>query len=141
MNRGLNPGLGLALLRVVLGVIFMVHGGAKLVAGVGGTAGFFETLGIPAPTLAAWGITLLEAGGGALLLVGFLVVPVAALLTLHMLTGIFLVHIPNGFFVIGSGSGGYEFNLLLAAALLAMIFVGPGNWTVQDRFNKDIVAP
>jgi putative oxidoreductase len=140
MNRGLNPGLGLALLRIVLGVIFIAHGWPKIAGGAEGTAAFFANLGIPAPTLAAWAIALLETGGGLLLIVGFLVVPIAALLALHMLTGIFLVHIPNGFYVIGPGSGGYEFNLLLAAALLTLIFVGSGNWTLQDRLKKDIVT-
>jgi putative oxidoreductase len=124
----------------VLGVIFIAHGWPKIAGGAEGTAALFANLGIPAPTLAAWGIALLETGGGLLLIVGFLVVPIAALLALHMLTGIFLVHIPNGFYVIGPGSGGYEFNLLLAAALLTLIFVGSGNWTLQDRLKKDIVT-
>ncbi|MDH3734066.1 MAG: DoxX family protein [Gemmatimonadota bacterium] len=139
MGKGLNPGLGLAILRIVLGVIFIAHGWPKF-GGMEGTAGFLASLGVPAPALAAWGIALLETVGGLLLVVGAFVTPVAALLTVHMVTGIFLVHIPNGFYVIGPGSGGYEFNLVLSASLLAMIFVGAGNWALQDRLgNKDVL--
>jgi len=139
MNRGLNPGLGLAILRIVLGVTFVAHGWPKLFGGMAETAGAFASLGIPIPTLAAWAIALLETFGGALLIVGLLVTPVAGLLILHVLAGIFLVEGHHGFYVIGPGTGGYEFNLLLAASLAALIFVGAGRWTLQARMQKDIL--
>lgn len=138
--RGLNPGLGLAFLRVVTGIIYVAHGVPKLTGGVQGTAGYFASLGIPAPTLGAWLIALLETGGGILLLVGFLVTPLAILLVIHMLTGIFLVHIPNGFYVIGAGSGGAEFSLLLVAALATLVLAGPGAAAVDARRGGDIVT-
>jgi len=141
MNRGLNPGLGLATLRIVLGVTFLAHGWPKLAGGIAGTAEGFASLGIPAPTLAAGAIASLETFGGLLLIAGLFVGPVAGLLILHVLTGIFLVHAHNGFYVVGPGTGGYEFNLLLAASLAVLIFVGAGHWTLQDRFRKDIVHP
>jgi putative oxidoreductase len=139
MDRGLNSGLGLGILRIVVGVIFIAHGWGKVFGGIGDTAGFFGSIGIPVPTLAAWAIGLLETGGGAVLLLGLFVTPLAVLLMLHMLTGIFLVHIPNGFFVIGPGAGGYEFNLLLVAALFTLIMAGAGNWALQDRLKKDVL--
>lgn len=141
MDRGLNPGLGLAILRVVVGVIFVAHGVPKLTAGAADTAGFFGTLGIPLPTVAAWGITLLEVFGGLLLIVGFLVLPVALLLSLHMLMGIILVHAQNGFYVIGPGQGGVEFNLLVIAANLALILAGPGAAAIDARRGGDVVSP
>ncbi len=140
MNRGPNPGLGLGVLRIVLGIVFIAHGWGKVFGGIGDTAGFFGSLGIPLPTLAAWGIALLETGGGVLLILGLFVAPVAGLLVLHMLAGIFLVHLPNGFFVIGAGTGGYEFNLVLTAACLVLVMAGPGNWALQDRMQKDVLA-
>jgi len=140
MTGGLNPGLGLAILRVVVGIIFVAHGVPKLTGGMEATAGYFASLGIPAPTLAAWAIALLETVGGALLVVGFLVVPVAILLALHMTTGIFLVHLANGFYVIGPGQGGVEFNLLLVAALLAFVFVGPGAGALDRRRVGDAIT-
>lgn len=133
MRRAPNPELGLAILRVVLGVIFVAHGAPKLFGGVGGTAEFLGSLGVPLSGLFAWGITLLEFFGGILLIVGFLVTPIALLLGVHMLTGIILVHAGNGFYVIGPGQGGVEFNLLLIAGLLALILAGPGLAALDSR--------
>ncbi|MDX1578403.1 MAG: DoxX family protein [Gemmatimonadota bacterium] len=138
MKEGPNPGVGLAILRIVIGIIFLAHGGQKLTGGLEGTIGFFGQLGIPLPTLAAWFIALLETLGGVALIVGYLVTPIAVLLAIHMVMGIFLVHLSNGFWVIGPGTGGIEFNLVLAAGLLALVFAGAGTWSLQERFQKDI---
>lgn len=133
MKSGMNPELGLTILRVVLGVIFVAHGLPKLTGGMEGTAAYFSSLGIPAPLVVAWLVALLETLGGLALLLGFLVTPVSLLLALHMLTGIVLAHAPNGFYVIGFGRDGVEFNLLLIATLLAMIFCGPGLAAIDNR--------
>lgn len=138
MKEGWNPGLGLAVLRIVLGIIFIAHGWPKLTGGIEETATLLTALSVPVPEVMAWAIAVLEVGGGAFLLVGYLVVPAALLLAVHMTLGIFLVHLSNGFYVVGPGSGGLEFNLLLVAGLLAMVLVGPGHGTLQSRFQKDI---
>lgn len=142
MKKPLNPRLGQMILRIVLGLIFVAHGGAKLFGGVGGTVAFFGSLGIPLPFLAAWVITLLEFVGGMFLIVGLFVLPTAILLAVHMLMGIILVHIPNGFFVIGpDAAGGYEFNLLLIAGLLSVLLGGPGLAAVDSRMQRLAAAP
>lgn len=133
-----NPGLGLAILRVVTGVIFVAHGAPKLFGGgVEGLAGMLGNMGVPLSTVAAWGVTLLEFFGGLALIVGLLVAPVAVLLALHMLTGIVLVHAANGFYVVGPGQGGVEFNLLLIAGLLALIFAGSGAAALDSTLSGD----
>jgi putative oxidoreductase len=137
MKKPINPRLGQMILRVVLGLIFVAHGGAKLLGGVGGTVAFFGSLGIPLPFLAAWVITLLEFLGGMFLIVGLFVLPTAILLAVHMLVGIILVHVPNGFFVIGpDAAGGYEFNLLLIAGLLSLLLGGSGFAAVDSRMQR-----
>lgn len=133
MKSGMNPELGLTILRIVLGVIFIAHGIPKLSGGIEETVGFFGAIGIPAPVVAAWFIALLETLGGLMLLVGFLVTPVSLLLAAHMLTGIVLVHAPNGFYVVGPGQGGVEFSLLLIASLLALVFCGAGLAAIDNR--------
>lgn len=133
MKSGMNPELGLTILRIVLGVIFIAHGIPKLSGGIEETVGFFGAIGIPAPVIAAWFIALLETLGGLMLLVGFLVTPISLLLVAHMLTGIVLVHAPNGFYVIGPGQGGVEFNLLLIASLLALVLCGAGLAAIDNR--------
>lgn len=134
MDRGVNPDLGLTILRVVLGVIFIAHGAPKIFGGMEATAGFLGSLGIPLPIVAAWVVGLLEFFGGIALIAGFLVTPIALLLTTHMLIGIILVHAANGFYVLGPGAnGGVEFNLILAASLLMLVFGGPGLAAMDAR--------
>lgn len=137
MKRGLNPELGLAVLRIVLGVIFIAHGYPKIAGGVAGTGEFLGQLGVPLAGFFAWVVTLLEFFGGIALVIGFLVTPVSLLLSFHMLVGIVLVHAPEGFYVIGPGQGGLEFNLLLIAALLSMVLVGPGMAALDTRAGSE----
>lgn len=132
MKNGMNPELGLAILRIVLGVIFIAHGWPKI-GNIEETVGFMEFLNIPLPVVTAWLIAGLEFGGGLLLIAGFLVTPVSLLLTAHMLAGIVLVHASNGFYVIDKGAGGIEFNLILAASAMMLVFGGPGLAALDSR--------
>lgn len=137
MDRGVNPELGLAILRVVVGVIFIAHGAPSLFGGMEGTAAFMDSLGIPLPVVAAWTISLLEFLGGISLIVGFLVTPVALLLATHMMAGIILVHAARGFYVLGpNASGGIEYSLLLTASLLMLVFGGPGLAAMDARHGN-----
>lgn len=133
MNRGPNPELGLAMLRVTLGVIFLTHGLPKIMGGVGGLQGMLGEMGVPLAGIMAWVVTLLEVGGGLALIAGFLVTAFSLLLGFHMLMGIFLVHLSNGWYVVGPGSGGAEFNVLLIAGLLTLVLAGPGAAALDTR--------
>jgi putative oxidoreductase len=134
MDRGVNPELGLAILRVVLGVIFIAHGAPSIFGGMEGTAAFMHSLGIPIPEVAAWAISLLEFLGGISLIAGFLVTPIALLLATQMMMGIVLVHAARGFYVVGpNANSGIEFSLLLTAALLMLVFGGPGLAAMDSR--------
>ncbi|MCL7971810.1 MAG: DoxX family protein [marine benthic group bacterium] len=134
MDRGVNPDLGLTILRVVLGVIFIAHGAPSIFGGMEGTIALLESQGIPAPTVTAWFISLLGFVGGMCLIAGFLVTPVALLLVVYMMLGIILVHAARGFYVLGpNANGGIEYNLLLAASLLMLVFGGPGLAAMDSR--------
>lgn len=124
--------LGLLILRVTVGLIFLTHGWPKLMNGASGTAQFFGQLGIPAPGVTAWLITVLEVAGGIALILGAFVSIVAVLFVAHMAAGIFLVHLSNGWYVIGPGQGGAEFNVLLIATLLAFLLAGSGRPALDD---------
>ncbi len=120
--------LGLLALRVALGVVFLGHGAQKAVGAFGGpgfegATGFIGSLGFRPARL--W--TALAVGGelaaGALFILGLLT-PLAGLLAIAtMLVAIFKVHGQKGFFV---QNGGYEYNLVLAVAALALAAIGPG---------------
>jgi putative oxidoreductase len=115
-------------LRLIVGVLFVGHGTQKLFGWFGGhgldaTAEGFERMGIRPgkPNAIAAGVG--EAGGGALLAAGLLTPLAGASITATMLTAIHRVHWKNGPWVT---SGGYEYNLVLIAAVLASVEAGPG---------------
>ena len=122
-NDTLGP-WGLAVLRVVVGFVFLMHGWQKLFEmGVGNVGAFFGSLGIPAAALAAVVVSLVEVVGGAALILGVGTRVAGAALTLDMLGAIFFVHHKNGFWV---SDGGVELVLVLAAAALCLALTGPG---------------
>lgn len=122
---------GIALLRVVVGFAFFMHGQQKLFQmGIGGVGGFFASLGIPAPELAAVAVSLVETIGGLALILGVLTRLAGALLAADMLVAMLVVHRPNGFY---AGDGGVELVLVLGTAALALALTGPGAVAV-DQF-------
>jgi putative oxidoreductase len=118
----------LAILRVVIGVVFMAHGYQKFfMSGIPGVTAFFTQVGAPLPAITAPFVSTLELAGGAALVVGFLTRPIAFLLMCDMLTSILLVHLGNGFFV----PAGIELVMTLAAASLAIAVGGAGTASVD----------
>lgn len=125
---------GLAILRVVIGIIFVVHGYEKLFTmSVAGVTGFFTQIGAPLPGVTAPLVSVLEFAGGIALILGLLTPIVAALLAANMLGALFLVHLPNGF---SAMNGGYEFVLTLLGALLALALTGPGAYALDAVFRR-----
>ena len=121
-------GWGLTILRVVVGIVFFVHGGQKLfIYGFSGVAGFMGRLGIPAPMLSAVVVTAVEFLGGAALVLGVVTRWAAILLALNMLGAILTVHLKAGFFL----PHGYEFALTLLAATVALGLAGPGEAAID----------
>lgn len=125
--------LGLLALRVTLGLVFVGHGAQKAFGAFGGpgftgATGFVGSLGFrPARFWAG-----LAVGGeliaGALYLLGLLT-PLAGLLVLGTMgVAIAKVHAPKGFFV---QNGGYEYNLVLIIAAVALALVGPGTYSLD----------
>jgi putative oxidoreductase len=118
--------VALAVLRGVLGVVFIAHGVQKLfIYGVDGIAGAFGSMGLP-PLLGPV-IGTAELLGGIALLAGFLTPVAAAGLTLIMAGAIATVHGPQGFFA----PKGYEFNLTLIAGLVAIALTGAGAFSLD----------
>ena len=121
-------GWGITVLRLVIGVVFLAHGGQKLfVVGFGNVAAFMGKIGIPAAMLAAIVVTLVEFFGGLALVLGFLTRWAAALLAINMLVAILTVHLPGGFFL----PAGVEFALTLFAANVALVLLGSGEPSVD----------
>jgi putative oxidoreductase len=130
-------GVGLLVLRLVLGVIFIGHGAQKLFGSFGGPriSGFtkmLEQMGVkPAKPMAILA-ALAEFVGGILVMLGFLT-PLAALALIGvMIVAVLTVHLKNGFF---NTNGGYEFNLALAGMALTLLIVGAGAYSLDSTLG------
>ena len=123
---------GLAILRIVLGIAMLLHGWGKLSGGVGGAAGFFGSLGIPAPGLMAWVVTIVELVGGILLVVGFLTQIAGLLIAIDMLGVILFAFLLRGVPLLENGAITWEKEAVFGAAALCIALAGPGAWSVDD---------
>lgn len=126
------------LLRLVIGAVFFAHGTQKLLGWFGGhgldaTSQGFEAMGARPGRVNAIAASTTETVGGPLLALGLATPFAASGLIAVMLTAIKRVHLKNGFFVT---NGGFEFNLLLIAALVALVETGPGPLSFDgDRWS------
>jgi putative oxidoreductase len=126
----------LVLLRVVVGVGFVVHGYAKLSRGPAGFAKLLGHIGVPFPLPTAWAVTGVELLGGLALIAGLAVALVSVPLIASMLVAMIQVQARYGFSSVNTigltadgpvfGPPGYEINLLYVAALVAIAILGPG---------------
>jgi putative oxidoreductase len=132
--------LALLVIRVVLGITFVLHGGQKLFgwyggAGIKGTRSMMQNLGVAHPGLLGWMAALSEAGGGLFVLIGLVTPLAAALIISIMLVAIYTVHWKNGFF---NGNRGYEFNLSLIALAVTLILTGAGLVSVDHLLGAAV---
>lgn len=125
--------LGIALVRIITGVIFIAHGYMKFfVMGMPGTTGFFTQVGIPAAGVMAPLIATLEVAGGIALVLGLLTRLAALGLVIDMLGAIFFVRLKGGFFA----PNGAEFEILLFVACVALVIAGAGALSVDEGLAR-----
>jgi putative oxidoreductase len=135
--------IGRLLLRLVVGGLFVGHGTQKLFGWFGGngldaTAQGFERLGLRPGRQNAIAAGSAEAGGGALLALGLQTPLAASVLIATMLTAIHRVHASKGPWVT---NGGYEYNLVLIAAALALVDAGPGAFSLDGARGRERTGP
>lgn len=127
---------GTALLRISLGIIFIAHSLylKLMVFTLSGTAGFFESIGLPA--FLAYITFAVEAIGGIALLVGCHA-RWAALALIPFALGATWAHIDAGWLFSNSG-GGWEYPLFLTTSLVVVVLQGNGTWALQ-RDSQSVV--
>ena len=129
-------------LRLIVGLTFAAHGAQKLFGafgghGIEGTAGFFEQIGLRPGKLHATAAGGAEFFGGLLIALGLFTPFAAAALIGVMTAAVITAHLPKGFFVT---DGGYEYNVVLIAAVFALAGVGAGEWSLDQALGLDVAG-
>lgn len=117
--------LGLLVLRLTVGTLFIGHGLQRLFGlldgpGIDGTARMLTEFGFQRGTLLAWVTGVIEIGGGALVVLG-LFTPLGVAALLGVIASAIWVRMDLNVF-----TGGVELEIVYAAALGALLFAGPG---------------
>ena len=130
-------GFARLLARGTIGALMVGHGTQKLFGWFGGhgpdgTGQFFDQIGYRPGKTHALATGAAEAGGGALLAVGLATPAAAASITGVMLSAIRSVHWKNG---VWSSDGGFEYNAVLIASVIALAEMGPGPLSLDARLG------
>jgi putative oxidoreductase len=116
------------LLRIGLGSILFAHGLQKLLF-ISRTMEFFELIGVPFPSLSAYGIATLETLCGIAFYLG-IHIRLAGLCTILLMCGtIITVKGAKGFI------DGYEFDALIIVNAISLMFTGPGEYSISHISN------
>lgn len=123
------------ILRVALGICFMIHGLGKLgIVGPGNMSGFtswLKSLGFPFPALQARMAMLTELVGGGLLVLGLGTRIAAIFILIAMLVAAFTGH-KGGGYLITNDPPGNEYALNLAILMIVLVLLGPGAYSLDS---------
>jgi len=125
--------IGLLVARVALGLVLLGHGWQRFTAGMGPTVDLLKQYGLPEPQLFAWGATLLEVIGGALLVFGLLTPIVAAFVVAEQVMVILWLRWSNGLWL---STNGIEYPAILAVLALVLVVFGAGRTGVDVLFRR-----
>lgn len=125
-----NKDIALLLLRIGVGVIFIVAGWSKL-SGIEGVQGFFGNIGIPLAGFMAWVVAIVEFVGGIMILLGYKVEAPGILLAIVMLVAIFTVKMSGD-----NGFSGMRLEIMLLLASLAIAMMDTGKYSVEAMMSK-----
>ncbi|WP_420873382.1 DoxX family protein [Paenibacillus silvae] len=120
--------MGLFFLRIMIGLIFVMHGWSKFEGGISGTVGFFESIGIPG--FMASVVAIIELAGGAAVILGLGTRVFAALFIAVMVGALFTAKAGQPFL------NGTELDYMLMAGSLTLLLTGSRFLAVDYLFNR-----
>lgn len=124
------------LMRVVVGIMFLMHVQAKFHAGPNAiAANLMAKNGLQPAILFAYAAMFLETVGGVCVVIGLFTRVAAAALAIEMLIALIFVHLPKGY---AAGGGGYEYVLLIGAVCFAIAIRGGGPYSADAKIGKEI---
>lgn len=129
--------LGLLMIRAIVGVIFIFHGGQKLFglwngSGLAAFAAMLEQLSVPVPAVAAVLVAACEFLGGIALVTGVYMRLATVPLLITMGVAVGLVH-RNAFAI---SDNGMEYALTLGVVLLGLALTGPGRFALAALLGR-----
>ena len=113
------------ILRVAISIILLTHGlGGMFNNGINDFGNLFlNQIGFaPFGVTIAWAIKLSHIAAAICLLFQKFIKPACIITIFVLIMGIILVHFKDGWFVVGGGRNGVEYNFLLIFVLLAIMF-------------------
>jgi len=119
----------LSILRIMVALLFMEHGTAKLLGFPHGPNP------MPAFGTLAWAQGMIELVGGALLAVGWFTRPAAFVLAGDMAVAYFMAHAPKTFFPMINGG---DAAILYCFIFLALFVAGPGIWSIDQTVVAEV---
>jgi len=121
------------ILRLVLAYGFFTPAKYK-VTDFSGTASWFDSLGIPFPTLSAYAAGITEMAGVILLTLGLKTRYISVPMIFTMLVAIFTVHIDNGF---SAAKNGYEIAFYYIIMLFTLMVIGSGRLSLDHVLSRN----
>lgn len=139
--------LGLGLLRLALAIVFVAHGAHKLFGvwggpgvgpgGLNNTAAYFQSIDIQPAFLLAVVAGVAQLAGGVMIGLGALTRYTSALGLMYIGVGLWKAHWKWGLFlnwtVVPGRGQGIEYSLVIAGALLCLLFTGPGEFSIDGQ--------
>ena len=123
---GIEPGWGIAIVRISMGLVIAVHGYQKFAGGLANVSPFFATLSIPLPGVMGPFIAVLELAGGILLLLGLAGRWLGLLFALEHIVTTFWVKVPM------QGWNSSELERMLLAGGIVLFLAGPGKLAIDE---------
>ncbi|HJN92759.1 MAG TPA: DoxX family protein [Dehalococcoidia bacterium] len=123
-------------LRIVLGVVFIDAGLGKFRRGIDGFSGWLESLGYLMGRQLGPMVAATELVGGVLLLAGRLVSWVAIPLAVNMVVATYTNKVNENLpFQGSSDKQGYELDVVIVGAAVALIFLGAGPVSIDSLID------
>jgi putative oxidoreductase len=127
MEQFLNPPLAHFLIRLVLGIAFVVHGYPKLFKNFAGFSGWLGSMGFRPGKFWASLVIIAEFFGGIALILGFFVQIAAVLIAIDMLVAMWKAKWGKVGF---ADNGGWEIDLAYFIMAVSLILTGGGIYSI-----------
>jgi len=134
MSQSTLDDLAKLLLRLVLGVLMLLHGWAKIRHGIGGIEAMLAIRGLPA--FLAWGVYIGEVLAPLLLIAGIWTRMAAVVIAVNMLVAVVLAHVGHLTQFTASGGWRLELQAMFFVAAIAILLLGAGRYSAAGQGGR-----